>query len=73
MARQNKDDLYTYRSIRAIAIKQRAFWLRNELTSADPYQARKDRIMRMLGARRKYARSLTNGRYDEYGCIVRSR
>ena len=63
-----KQDLYTYRALRKVHLSQRPFWLRNELSLADPYRARKDRIMRFLGARRKYAKSLTNGRYDEYGC-----
>lgn len=68
-----RDDLYTYRQLRRIYLSQRAFWLIND-RSHDPQAARRsrqDRIRQFLGMRRQYARSLTNGRYDQYGCTIR--
>lgn len=67
----SRDDLYTYRQLRRIYLSQRAFWLISD-SSHDPqtaHRARQGRVRQFLGERRKHARSLTNGRYDEYGCI----
>lgn len=67
-----KQDLHTYRALRRIYLSQRKFYEITDRSYTNGEQHRIDRIKQMLGKRRKYARALTNGRYDEYGCIRRS-
>lgn len=67
-----KQDLHTYRALRRIYLSQRRFYeITDRARSDGGRQHRIDRIKQMLGKRRKYAPALTNGRYDEYGCIRR--
>lgn len=67
------DDLHTYRIIRKIYLsQQRKFYQLLDRNDSLGY-ARHDRIKQLLRLRRKYAPSLTNGRYDELSCIRRTK